>query len=109
MGLFTSVGPFIFIGPFTCMGPLYIREAPGREVRRWYAPAVQISPQFIYCFKILLYELYFVADIESIFNHVPKAADFGRITQMAIAPFKVIQDNRFWYQAKARMQLPISY
>jgi len=27
---------------------------------------------------------------------------------MAITPFKVIQDHRFWYQSKVRMRLSIS-
>jgi len=27
---------------------------------------------------------------------------------MAITPFEVIQDHRFWHQSKAHMRLPIS-
>ena len=30
------------------------------------------------------------------------------INTSIITPFKVIQGNRFWYQAKARLRLPIS-
>jgi len=38
-----------------------------------------------------------------------KATEFGEMTQnKAITPFKVIRGNRFWYQSKARMRLPIS-
>jgi len=41
---------------------------------------------------------------------VPKATEFGEIKRrLAIAPFKVIQGHRVWYQSKAHMRLPISH
>jgi len=35
--------------------------------------------------------------------------EFGEMTKKAITPFKVIQDQRFWYQSKAHIWLPISH
>jgi len=39
----------------------------------------------------------------------PDLPEFADITQNnAIAPFKVIQGHRFWYQSKAHIRCPVS-
>jgi len=41
-------------------------------------------------------------------QYAPITPKFGKITQRAISPFKVIQGHRFWYQSKAHIRLSIT-